>query len=695
VLAGTSRPDGGTGFRPGFRSGFVLRLLFAAGILLPLAGLRAEPDFALERARHAFKVGWTHYQHGAYPLAIEAFHRSIASKPSFSPARVWLGQAYLQSGFPENAVQEWSTAVELGSDDNNLRQKLSFLISSSGVTSPRFNPIADYSPIETYFGHSLRRGGFHKPASIATLGGNLLAVAGFLSRNVLLLDINGDQTTSLAPGFRPFGNPYGVCRGPDGTIYVTDFGRDRVFGFDRRGRKTLQFGESGIDEGKFSGPEGIAVDRQGRIFVVDNGNGRVQKFAADGTFLMSFGRKGRGPDELYRPSGISIDDNGSVYVSDTGNARIQVFDPDGNHSATIGDGVLLEPRGLCLRDDLLVVADGAAGLYFRDLKRGFWWTKSFWNGGEFRFENAIDVEFDPAENTLAVADFGRNSVDILAPSVFRHSDLYVNIRKMYTPQWPDIAAFITVMTRDGRRVPGLTSDNFRVTEDGVPVTFSGLNKTFHEKTSFVFLVERTPAMDRFPLEIRAAAERIVDRRTDRDWFKVVNAGERIWTGLDWSQSRLTILGRTEKDRTTDRTRLGKALYDAVAELQPLPHNKAIVLFTSGVFEPDEAFEEDSTETVLAFAKANAVPVHIVAYTEENRELLERIASETGGSYQYYFADARKLAGLYDAIAGRSSPEYVLVWKTSRGTKKQKWRDVDIRVDVRSQTGRDRSGYFLP
>lgn len=667
-------------------------LLLLALLAPPLAA--AEPDYNLERAKRLFKTGWTHYQRGNYPLAIETLHRAVAAKPTFAPARVWLGEAYLQAGYPENAAEEWRTALDLGLGDNLLRQRLAFL-TGQAAPRPRFDPVADYEPLASFLGHRLRRG-FHKPASLAGLGDNRIAVAGFLSRNVLLLDINGERTAALNPGpLKPFRNPYGIAAAPDGTLWVTDFGRDRILRFDRQGRKLAEFGTSGITNAAFAGPEGVAVDRHGMVYVVDNGNGRVQKFTPDGTWLMTVGTKGRGPDHLYRPSGIALDDQGRLYVGDTGNRRVQVFDADGVHLRSIGEGLLTAPRGLRVRGDLLVVADGPAGLFFHDLRRDLSWTRNYWRAGEFRLADAVDIEFDPERDTLAVADFGRNSVDILAPAVFRHSDLHVRIRRIHTGTWPRITAFVSVLTPDGRRVEGLTPANFKVSEDNLPVPLVSLVRDFHNSTSFLFVVERTPSTARFPLELRSAAERILDPRTPRDRFKVLNAGDRVWTGLDWSQSRLTILGRVESDRTTDRTRLGKGLYAAVAELVPLHQNKAIVLFTSGDWNPDEAFQEYAPETVAAFAKAHGIPIHIVAFTEENRDLLESLARSTGGRYVPYFTHAKILPEIHAAVTGRSPPEYLLTWTTTRGTDKPKWRDLQVRVDVRGLTGIDRSGYFLP
>jgi len=667
-------------------------LLFLLSISSSIIKGEEVYDYNLSRARKAFKIGWTHYQRGEYPLAIESFHRAIAIKPSFYPARIWLGDAYLKSGYVENAIETWQTAIDLGIDDNFVRQKLSYILFNR---QQEFLPITDFEHTVSIFGNDLSRKIFLRPTGILSTKENLLLVSGFSSRNVLLFDINGDVKRSFQPKLqKPFKKPYGLAVSPDKRIFVTDFGNDRIYIFEENGKFLGEFGQSGIDEGQFSGPEGITIDDNGSIYIVDNGNSRVQKFSAAGELLMSFGKKGHGKEELYRPSGITMNKE-SIFISDTGNSRIQRFDYDGQWIESIGEGLLSTPRGIKIKDNLLVVADGKNGLFFYEINSRRWWKKSYWNGGEFRFSDVVDVEFSKSGNALYAADFSRNSIDIFEPVIFKYSDLRVQINRMHTTLWPDIAVFLTVSTPDGRLVPGLTEKNFHIWEDGIPVPFFTIDKTFKDKTFFIFLVERSLQSAKFGLERKTATELILGKRTDKDVFKVINVGNKIWTGLNWSQAFITLTGRIETDRTTEDVKIGTGLYRSISELCQISKNKAIIFFTTGIFDIEETFAEYSFDTVLNFAKTHHIPIFIVAFSEENKDILTRLAKETGGVYCYYYTSASLLPSFYEMITKRDSPEYVLKWKTSRNTKEQKWRNVEVRVDVRSQTGKDRSGYFLP
>jgi sugar lactone lactonase YvrE len=67
--------------------------------------------------------------------------------------------------------------------------------------------------------------------------------------------------------------------GPDGLIYVLDYGNDRVAILDSSGAPVSSFGSSGSDPGQFDRPGGLAVSPEGFVYVADTANGRVQLFA--------------------------------------------------------------------------------------------------------------------------------------------------------------------------------------------------------------------------------------------------------------------------------------------------------------------------------------------------------------------------------------------------------------------------------
>jgi YD repeat-containing protein len=170
---------------------------------------------------------------------------------------------------------------------------------------------------------------------------------------------------SLGTGQRQFNGPRGVAVAPNGSVYVTDYGNDRVQEFSASGEYLMQFGSLGTGNGQFKEPRGIAVTSNGKVYVADSGNSRVQEFSAAGEYLAQFGTPGTGNGQFVHPRGLAFASNGNVYVTDSGNNRVQEFSASGEYLAQFGttgggNGTFRDPVGVAIASngDVYVVDSG-------------------------------------------------------------------------------------------------------------------------------------------------------------------------------------------------------------------------------------------------------------------------------------------------------------------------------------------------
>ena len=141
---------------------------------------------------------------------------------------------------------------------------------------------------------------------------------------------------------------------------------------------------------------------------------------------------------------------------------------------------------------------------------------------------------------------------------------------------------MSVMDRDGRYVPNLQKEEFRIWEDGVEqevAFFQSVDKPF----SVVLMLDTSPSTQ-FRLEdIQDAAISFVNQLRRDDKVMVVSFNDDIRVLTEFTTDRNKLERAIQRARTDDGTRL----YDAVdmvinEQLSRVQGRKAIVLFTDGV-----------------------------------------------------------------------------------------------------------------
>ena len=141
---------------------------------------------------------------------------------------------------------------------------------------------------------------------------------------------------------------------------------------------------------------------------------------------------------------------------------------------------------------------------------------------------------------------------------------------------------VSVMDRDGRYVPNLQKEEFRIWEDGVEqdvAFFQSVDKPF----SVVLMLDTSPSTQ-FRLEdIQDAAISFVNQLRSDDKVMVVSFNDDIKILSEFTTDRNKLQRAIQRARTDDGTRL----YDAVdmvinEQLSRVQGRKAIVLFTDGV-----------------------------------------------------------------------------------------------------------------
>lgn len=149
-------------------------------------------------------------------------------------------------------------------------------------------------------------------------------------RTLYVADVNNNAVKALDPqtlatigtiGAGQLSSPHDVTFDPSGRLLVADTGNDRIAIYELSGATGRLVGEiTGL-----ASPEGVVVAPNGTIYLTNVGRNNVEAWR-DGKRIVRMGTRGAGANEYVRPHDIDIDADGLLYVSDPGNNRIQMLD---------------------------------------------------------------------------------------------------------------------------------------------------------------------------------------------------------------------------------------------------------------------------------------------------------------------------------------------------------------------------------
>jgi len=157
--------------------------------------------------------------------------------------------------------------------------------------------------------------------------------------------------------------PCAVAVGPEGDLFIADYGNQRIRKVSRDGTiSTLAgSGEAGFGgdggpalKAKLRGPYGVKADKHGNVYIADQQNNRIRKVTPDGTMTTVAGNGKRefsgdgGPATqagLAGPNDMVLDDAGNLIIADSGHDRIRKVTADGIISTVAGTGIRSKGEG--------------------------------------------------------------------------------------------------------------------------------------------------------------------------------------------------------------------------------------------------------------------------------------------------------------------------------------------------------------
>ncbi|MFZ3136162.1 MAG: fibronectin type III domain-containing protein [Thermodesulfovibrionales bacterium] len=271
---------------------------------------------------------------------------------TFNRNGIYRGEAYSQTGYPNNDQANWSEFTNYvyytNGGNTYYGNDCSGFVSMSWKLPTRYNTTAFESDATSSGGYVMSLGAIGSGKNISLLRGDALVKSG---SHIILFEsylpdgtgINAIEQTSV-----PSKGIYWAVRNKWTWANLTSYRPIRRNNLTEDNYVfTTKWGTPGTSNRQFNYPTDIAVDSAGNVFVVDSLNDRIQKFNSNGDFITKWGVRQCGTAwcgfpgnppcppqqgyELCGPSKIAVDSSGNIYVNNSYLYPIKKYSNNGNY----------------------------------------------------------------------------------------------------------------------------------------------------------------------------------------------------------------------------------------------------------------------------------------------------------------------------------------------------------------------------
>ncbi|AHC14787.1 hypothetical protein [Salinispira pacifica] len=681
------------------------RMLFSILMLLLLGAstLWAQVDFDALNASESFREGVVSFHRGRYNEAILAFQRSLSFVSDDNLTREWLGRALYFSGFEDAALNEWERIESAGEASPSLRAFIDHVRSRQSLAG-ELGEDRDYLILEEFEADEYQNSMLH-PGGIVPDGTGRSYVTSFSGNSIQLLDQSGRILDTLIGGLFPLSGPYDLDLYED-EIYVSNFLSDTISVLDLQGNTVRRFGSTGIGDEQLIGPQYVSIAPEPALYVSDFGNQRIVKYDLEGNLLFHFGAPPafRSSPSVFqgfaRIGGITAVEDG-IFAADnrSGSPVLHFFDHSGNILESfplprldeIEDIHAQSPQEIIITSRSAVYRFNSSDLSLRELHQA----------AENRNAQFISARLDDNDNLL-VSDFRNSRVAFLSRLSGLYSGYHVEILRVESSDFPRIYAEVSVRDFTGNPVLGLDTNNFILTEDGLPLDgwdleYSG---SFDTHSSIALIMESSQAREDAEFRERQAEglDQTLQAISSMDTspsLRIVSAGLSPVLEYDRGDDPGNIPAILENLGADREWRLDQAIRLAGDRLL-LDQSKRELVFIGRGNLPDWAFENIGLNQTLAYLRNNSIRLSFIQISDTPVDpALEYLLEQSGGR-RYRLFQPRGLNDMAGDFEARRTGIYLFqsnsLFDADFG---RKYLPIEVEVTHFTKSGRDESGYFAP
>ena len=292
-----------------------------------------------------------------------------------------------------------------------------------------------------------------------------------------------------------------------------------------------------------------------------------------------------------------------------------------------------------------------------------------WPHGGYKFKSWVNTEGDM---TIDSPKESRTTVSLTdsvcsVKATFTNDESaepVLNISKLDVGNYPEVCAQVSVTDKNtGNTFYGLVSDDFTLTQDGIPVTPQVTSIDNVTGVSVVIVVDESTSMtinDRME-KAKASIRSFVNDMGPYDRTSIVGFRGRDSTVVHQTMTSEKSLLTSAVDRLApigEVTNILTGAYVGVEQTVSETNPTAVIIFSDG----DDNSGRMSVKEIVNFANTAKTSIYSIGLETDTKYPLRDIALNTGGSFTFA-NDASELAGIYASIRDNIMSQYMVCYQT--------------------------------
>jgi len=286
------------------------------------------------------------------------------------------------------------------------------------------------------------------------------------------------------------------------------------------------------------------------------------------------------------------------------------------------------------------------------------------------------------------------------------------IAQVNTARYPEVTLYVSVVDHTGQIVEGLEQDDFRITEDGVPVKIIAFSAGSRTAIATVLTIDRSGSMSvEGKLEgAKEAAETFADLMRPQDKAALVAFESNVTTLQPFTSDKTALKNQIRSLRAGGCTAWYDAVYQSVDLVAPLDGRRSVILLSDGIDCREDLISRllgggssHDLDEAIRHARDAGIPVYAIGLGQKATQAvsnegfdevkLRRVATETGGKF-YHAPGPAELKQLYSSLSTTMQKEYMLTYLSPRPTYDGTRRNIVVTVQRGGGPGATTKGTYL-